>query len=169
MSYSLDDLAKDIRSALKKAPIAECAQEVCGYVARALKDENFLALNLPDRKEGEPPRQVLYEDPELGFCICGHVYHGEAIGNPHDHGPSWAIYGQAKGTTEMTDWTIVKQGSGEDPSLVEPAQTYTLKPGDAHFYNVGSVHSPKRTEPTRLIRIEGSNLDHITRSNIKAA
>ena len=39
------------------------------------------------------PRKVLYEDPELGFCICGHVYEGPAAGSPHDHGPTWAIYG----------------------------------------------------------------------------
>ena len=69
----------------------------------------------------------------------------------------------------MIDWTVVKPGEGDQPALVEPARRYTLKPGDAHFYDVGSVHSPKRTAPTRLIRIEGSNLDHIQRSNIKAA
>jgi hypothetical protein len=26
------------------------------------------------------------------------------IGGPHDHGNSWAIYGQALGWTEMTEW-----------------------------------------------------------------
>ena len=43
-----------------------------------------------------------------GFCICGHVYANEAIGFPHDHGSSWAVYGQASGETEMTDWEILK-------------------------------------------------------------
>ena len=55
------------------------------------------------------------------------------------------------------------------PTLVEPAKTYVLKPGDSHFYDVGMVHSPKRTGPTKLVRIEGRNLDHVQRSNIKAA
>ncbi len=32
------------------------------------------------------PRKVLYEDADLGFCICGHVYEGAAEGGPHDHG-----------------------------------------------------------------------------------
>ena len=44
-----------------------------------------------------------------------------------------------------------------------------LRPGDAHFYDVHVIHSPKRDTVTKLVRIEGSNLDHIKRSNIKAA
>ena len=91
------------------------------------------------------------------------------IGQPHDHGPSWAIYGQATGETEMTDWKIVEPGSGDRPALVRPDKTYEMRPGDARFYDVGDVHSPKRTAPTRLIRIEGRNLDHVPRSNIAVA
>jgi hypothetical protein len=39
----------------------------------------------------------------------------------------------------------------------------------AKFYDVGAVHSPKRDSSTKLIRIEGKNLDTVKRSNIKAA
>jgi hypothetical protein len=112
---------------------------------------------------------VLYEDPELGFCVCGHVYEGPAKGSPHDHGSSWAIYGLAAGDTEMTDWRIVKKGEGDQPNLVEPVKSYVMKPGDSHLYDVGVVHSPNRSGPTKLVRIEGKNLDHVKRSNIKAA
>jgi hypothetical protein len=115
------------------------------------------------------PREVLYEDPELGFCICGHVYDAPAASSPHDHGSSWAIYGQAEGLTEMTDWKIVERGEGGKPSLVEPARTYVMKPGDAHFYDVGDVHSPRREAPVKLVRSEGANLDRVKRSNIRAA
>jgi mannose-6-phosphate isomerase-like protein (cupin superfamily) len=46
-----------------------------------------------------------------------------------------------------------------------------MKPGDCHYYPAGAVHSPNRTDKsvTRLIRVEGANLDHIQRSNIEAA
>ena len=54
-------------------------------------------------------------------------------------------------------------------TLVEPAETYVLKPGDSHFYDVGVIHSPKRDGLTKLVRVEGRNLDHVQRSNIKAA
>jgi hypothetical protein len=44
-----------------------------------------------------------------------------------------------------------------------------MKPGDAKLYDVGCVHSPNRAAPTKLIRIEGKNLDTVKRSNIAAA
>lgn len=167
MAYTLEQLASDIRAALKSDPGPGGKQAVCSIVGQALRDKDLVETYLTP--EQCKPRKVLYEDPELGFCICGHVYEGAAKGGPHDHGSSWAIYGLATGDTEMTDWKIVKKGDGANPTLVEPEKVYTLRPGDAHFYDVGVVHSPNRAGPTKLIRIEGANLDHIQRSNIKAA
>ena len=168
MTYSLTQLSADIRETLGPDASLAAKQRVCGLVSKALLDKAFVATHLKDRAKGAHPREVLYEDPELGFCICGHVYDGPARGSPHDHGSSWAIYGQATGVTEMTDWRIVEKGSGDKPTLVEPVKTYTMNPGDAHLYDVGDVHSPNRGAPVRLIRIEGKNLDHVQRSNIKA-
>jgi len=167
MAYTLEQLSSDIRMALKADPGLGGKQAVCGLVSKALRDEDFIARHL-DPVQCKP-RKVLYEDPELGFCVCGHVYEKPAHGSPHDHGSSWAIYGVAVGDTEMTDWRIVQPGSGEQPSLVVPEKTYVMKPGDSHLYDVGVVHSPKRDTLTKLIRIEGANLDRIKRSNIKAA
>jgi hypothetical protein len=169
MRYTLTQLAADIRETLKAGTDRSAKEKVCTYVARALKDEAFIAAHLKERAPGADPREVLYEDGELGFCICGHIYGGKANGAPHDHGPSWAIYGQAAGVTEMTDWRIVRQGAGAEPTLVEPTQTYLMHPGDAHLYDVGDVHSPRREAPVKLVRIEGQNLDRVKRSNIKAA
>jgi hypothetical protein len=168
MAYELEQMAGDIRAALLAAPGVAGRQEACRFVEKALGDDAFIAAHLKDRAPGVHPREVLYEDPELGFCICGHVYGDAAHGKPHDHGPAWAIYGQARGRTEMTDWRIVETGDGDAPALVEPVETYALAPGQARLYDVGAVHSPARDQPTKLIRIEGQNLDSIERSNIKA-
>jgi hypothetical protein len=167
MAYTLEQLSTDIRAALKADSGPAGKQAVCALVSKVLLDKDFVAKHLTS--EQCRPRKVLYEDPELGFCVCGHVYENAAIGAPHDHGTSWAIYGLAEGDTEMVDWNIVSPGSGDKPTLVEPGRRYVLKPGDAHFYDVGVVHSPNRQTVTRLVRIEGANLDHIKRSNIKAA
>ena len=167
MTYTLEHLSADIGKALKADSGIAGKQAVCKLVSKVLLDDEFVARHLT--AEQCRPRKVLYEDPELGFCICGHVYETAAHGAPHDHGSSWAIYGLAAGDTEMTDWRIVKKGEGGEPSLVEPANTYVLKPGDSHFYDVGVVHSPKRDGLTKLVRVEGANLDRIQRSNIKAA
>ena len=166
MAYTLEQLSGDIRTALKADPGVGGKQAVVKLVTKVLLDKDFVDKHL--RAEDCKPRKVLYEDPELGFCVCGHVYPNEANGAPHDHGNSWAIYGVAKGDTEMTDWRIVKKGEGSSPNLVEPVRTYVMKPGDCMVYDVGAVHSPKRTGPTKLVRIEGKNLDHVKRSNIKA-
>lgn len=169
MGYTLSDLAGDLHSLLDKSSAADCADKLCAAVSKALKDDEFVAEHLSDKASGGKPRRILYEDPKHGFCICAHNYEGQAIGKPHDHGDSWALYGQAQGVTEMTDWKIVEKGDGDKPSLVEPARTYRMERGDAHFYGIGFVHSPARTAPTKLIRIEGANLDHVKRSKIAAA
>jgi hypothetical protein len=166
MAYTLEQLSADIRRALKTDPGPAGKEAVCVLVSKVLLDKEFVARHLTADKCR--PRKVLYEDPELGFCICGHVYETPAHGTPHDHGSSWAIYGLAVGDTEMTDWRIVQPGAGDNPTLVAAERTYVLQPGDSHFYDVGAVHSPRREGLTKLVRIEGVNLDHIKRSNIKA-
>ena len=167
MTYTLDELSQDIRQALKDDPGPAGKKKICEYVSKALRDDAFIAENVnPDECK---PRKVLYEDPETGFCICAHVYGDAHQGTPHDHGTSWAIYGVANGTTEMTEWKKVSQGSGDAPALVEPVRSYEMKRGDCQFYEPGAVHSPKMSAMTKLIRIEGANLDHVQRSNIKAA
>ena len=165
MGITLKQLADDIRGVLRNAEAADNGDKLCAIVSRALTDPEFIAEHLKDRSPGEHPREVLFEDPDLGFCICGHVYEGAAETGPHDHGSSWAIYGQAVGETDMTDWKIVDTDG--DAKLVEAVRTYRLAPGQAYFYAVGAVHSPKREASTKLIRVEGANLDRVQRSNIK--
>jgi hypothetical protein len=42
-------------------------------------------------------------------------------------------------------------------------KVYALKPGMAYAYHEGQLHSPRREGPTRLIRIEGRNLEKVKR------
>src|SRR6476469_5211009 len=95
MTYALTQLAADIRETLKADSSPAAKEKICGYVSKALTDKAFVAPHLKTRTSGGHPREVLYEDPELGFCICGHVHDGPAHGSPHDHGSSWAIDGLA--------------------------------------------------------------------------
>lgn len=167
MPYDLDQFVSDCRSILKRDPGPSGREEVRTRLERLLANADFIE----EYCGAQAPRglKVLYEDPELGFCVCGHVYDdGGSIGKPHDHGSSWAIYGVAVGDTEMVDWRIVKRAEGDAPNLVEPAKTYLMRPGDSHLYDVGAVHSPNRRGLTKLVRIEGKNLDNVKRSNIKA-
>jgi hypothetical protein len=166
MPYTLDDFAAEIRAALTADPGPGGREAVRELLQRVLKDADFVAAHVPPDLKAE--RNVIYEDPELGFCICAHNYRDAKRGQPHDHGPTWAIYGQAAGETEMTDWRIVSPAHGDEPAKVELARTYRLTPGEAHLYEPGAIHAPLRDGPTRLIRIEGKNTDTIERTKIEA-
>jgi hypothetical protein len=160
MKRDLEQFSAACRSILKQDPGIEGRKRVCTLVEDVLKDDDFIKTYLAD---DVPERKVLYEDPELGFCILGHVYHGAKDSNPHDHGPSWAIYGQARGETVMTDYAPVARPSEEQPGKARRVKDYALKPGMAYLYNEGDLHSPRRDGPTRLIRIEGQNMEKVRR------
>jgi len=49
------------------------------------------------------------------------------------------------------------------PGKARRVKDYTLKPGMAYLYNEGDLHSPRRDGPTRLIRIEGKNMEKVQR------
>lgn len=161
MTHTLDSLAARIREILRQEDSPASRETVAALLRNALKDRGFVQ-SLFD--ETSPERKVLYEDPQLGFCILAHRYTDARNGPPHDHGPSWAIYGQADGETIMTDWMVVAAASSDYPGKVTKLRDYTLTPGDAHVYNEGDVHAPSRAGPTRLIRIEGVNMERITRA-----
>ena len=160
MSYTLEQFSAACRRILTDDRGPEGRRKVCALVQDVLKDDVFIATHLGD--DG-PERKILYEDPELGFCILAHVYQGARESQPHDHGPSWAIYGQARGETVMSDWALVEPPAGSAPGKVRHVRSYTLKPGMAHVYNEGDLHSPRREGPTRLLRLEGTNMDKIRR------
>ena len=160
MSYTLEQFSAACRRILTDDRGPEGRRKVCALVQDVLKDDVFIAAHLGD--DG-PERKILYEDPELGFCILAHVYQGARESQPHDHGPSWAIYGQARGETVMSDWALVEAPAGSAPGKVRHVRSYTLKPGMAHVYNEGDLHSPRREGPTRLLRLEGTNMDKVRR------
>jgi predicted metal-dependent enzyme (double-stranded beta helix superfamily) len=160
MGYTLNQFADACHRILTEEPGVEGRKKVCVLLENVLKDESFVAAYLSD---DTPERKVLYEDPQLGFCILAHGFRGARESPPHDHGPSWAIYGQARGETVMSDWAVVEPAAENQPGKVRLVTSYTLKPGMAHLYNEGDLHSPRRDQSTWLIRIEGRNMDKVRR------
>jgi predicted metal-dependent enzyme (double-stranded beta helix superfamily) len=160
MAMTLDQFAAECRRILESTPGPAGREKVSAVVQTMLKDDAFVTRYLGD---DVPERKILYQDPALGFCILAHNYAGAKESAPHDHGPSWAIYGQARGETVMSDWTVLEPAAEGKPGKVAHARSYPLRPGDAHVYNEGDVHSPRRDGPTKLIRIEGTNMSNVKR------
>ena len=165
MGHTLETFSAACRRALAENPGVEGRRRVCEMVREVLKDDGFVAAHLRD---DTPERDVLYEDPELGFCILAHSYKGAKDSSPHDHGPSWAIYGQVAGETAMSDWELIIPATPDKPGKVKHKSKYKLTPGIAHVYNEGDLHSPSRAGPTRLIRIEGTNMEKVKRLKYEA-
>ena len=165
MAWTLEQFSSKCHDILKAEPGPAGRDKVRALLETALKDQAFVAKNLDDTT---PERKILYEDPELRFCILAHHYQGAKVSPPHDHGPSWAIYGQARGETQMSDYQLLEAATTEKPGKVRKLKTYKLTPGIAHVYNEGDLHSPTRNGPTRLIRIEGVNMEKVKRLKFEA-
>ena len=159
-SHTIDQFAATCHKILKAEPNPAGRSKVCALLQEVLKDDRFVSTYLKDET---PERKILYEDAELGFCILAHHYRGAKESAPHDHGPYWAIYGQAVGETEMNDYELLEPAAPGKAGKVKKTRTYKLTPGVAHVYNEGDLHSPKRVASTKLIRIEGVNMEKVKR------
>ena len=160
MNKVLEGLAQKCQKILRDRPGPEGREKVAELLQVLLSDPANVDALVPE-STGE--RDMLYKDPELGFCILAHKYDGEKTSPPHDHGPSWAIYAQARGETIMRDYKKIENASAGKPGKVQVLRTYCLSPGVAHVYNEGDLHSPTRDGPTSLVRIEGTDMSKVKR------
>jgi predicted metal-dependent enzyme (double-stranded beta helix superfamily) len=165
MTHTIEQFASECHKILKAENNSAGRSKVSKLLQELLKDKAFVAKYIPDET---PERKMLYEDPELKFCILAHHYRGAKTSSPHDHGPYWAIYGQATGETEMSDYKLLEPASADKPGKVKETRTYKLTPGIAHVYNEGDLHSPKRVDSTKLIRIEGVDMTKVKRFKFEA-
>src|SRR5438132_6330778 len=103
MGHTLEQFVAECHRILKANPGPTGRQQVCTLLQEVLQEESFVTTHLGDEV---PERKILYDDPELGFCILAHVHHDAKPSPPHDHGSSSAIYGQARRATERPDCAL---------------------------------------------------------------
>lgn len=164
MAYDLDQFIADCRASLTRDPGPKGREEVRKNLERLLANKQFVEEYCGDRVARG--LKVLYEDPKLGFQVLAHINDKARISPPHDHGASWAIYGQATKYTEMTEWA--REDDGVDPkhAKLKPVKTYRLNPGMAGIYQDGAIHSIDYPDNARFVRVTGTNLDKIDRIRI---
>jgi predicted metal-dependent enzyme (double-stranded beta helix superfamily) len=167
MAYDLDQFVSDCRSILKRDPGPGGREEVRTRLERLLAEKEFVEEYCGEHV----PRglKVLYEDPDLGFQILAHINDKARVSPPHDHGASWAIYGQATHYTEMTEWEREDDGGDSGKSKLKPVKKYRLLPGHAGIYQDGTIHSIDYPDSARFIRVTGTNLDKIQRVSFDLA
>src|SRR6185295_2925241 len=159
MAYDLQEFIADCRAILKRDGSARGRDEVRQRLERLLANKEFVAATCGD--DAPHGLKVLYEDKDLGFQVLAHINDKARKSPPHDHGESWAIYGQATKYTDMIEW--VREDNGADPkhAKLTPEKKYRLNPGEAGIYQDGKIHSIDYPDRSRFMRVTGANLDKI--------
>ena len=125
MAYELDQFISDCRSILSRDPGPDGREQVRTRLEQLLQNPDFVRKHCEDAPRG---LHVLYEDPKLGFQILAHINDKARVSPPHDHGASWAIYGQATHYTDMIEWE--REDNGGDRGARQ-AQAGEEIPSDA--------------------------------------
>jgi predicted metal-dependent enzyme (double-stranded beta helix superfamily) len=161
MAYQLDQFIADCRSILERDPGPSGREEIRVKLETLLANPDFIREHCSE----ETPRglHVLYDDADLGFQILAHINDKARVSPPHDHGASWAIYGQATHYTDMTEWEREDNGADPKHAKLKPVKKYRLTPGHAGIYQDGKIHSIDYPDYARFVRVTGTNLDRIQR------
>lgn len=159
MAYTLEQFCTDAREAMKK-DTGDAGREVARQkLEKLLADQAFIAEHCgPDKPKGT---KLLYRDPELDFNVLAHCFNGGSESPPHNHGNSWAIYGQAAGVTDVTVWRRKEFDPKTGHAEIEIEEQYKLPTGRAGLFNPGVIHSIDFTTGSRYIRVTGTDLNKL--------
>lgn len=161
MTYTLDDFSRDCHAALTGDPGAAGREKIRAKLELLLANPDFVKRHLEGQGRG---KTVLYHDPDTDVYVMAHgTDQGNRKGKPHDHGASWAVYGQAIGVTEMTVWERTDDRGRDGHAAVEDIMTFALEPGKAALFDTGIIHSTAHPRPARWVRVTGTDLDTIER------
>ena len=177
MSYSLDDFCDDARAILLERDDPDGREDIRQKLELLLGDEAFCAAYVgPDN---EPGVSQIFEDPNLHFCVLTYNMAEPRTSPPHDHGGSWAVYGQAAGYTDMTIWSAADSPRGESASGgerdalstgdvkgdggIEPVRTFRLDPGQAGLFDGREIHSIQYAGDSKFVRVTGVDMSQETR------
>jgi predicted metal-dependent enzyme (double-stranded beta helix superfamily) len=167
MTYTLDGFVKDAQAALKADTSPGGREKVRLLLEKLLTNKAFVdeavgpAAPMGTRK--------LYVDKDQGFVVLAHVNAKAHKSPPHDHGASWAVYGQAIKYTDMSEFRRVDGGNGAGEAKLEKVKSYRLEPGHAGIYDVGAIHAIDYPEGSRFVRVTGRDLDLVQRLKFDTA
>ena len=158
MTPSFDRFTREL-VAIVKAKGTSGLNDIADSLKPLLRDTEFAAVAFVDPTVR---KRVLFHDAETDVYVLAHAHEAGKRGRPHSHGASWAVYGNVAGVTEMTEWQRVNPADESHTELVASSH-YRLAPGDARAYPPHLIHSTAHPEHARVIRITGTDLDHIPR------
>lgn len=164
MAYDLNQFCRDSRAALEQGPLQAALQRIAADLRKLLANEEFVRATFND--DLPAGKRELYHDEKTDFYVLAHVQAPGKAGAPHSHGNSWAIYGNARGHTDMTEYKRVNPESEEAVTLAV-SDKYSIHAGESRGYGPGKIHSTAHPEKAWVIRVTGTDLDHLPRFHFK--
>jgi predicted metal-dependent enzyme (double-stranded beta helix superfamily) len=156
MAYTLENLIDDVKASYDDATGNADLQKVRVHLEKLLTNAEFIEETCGDH--AEYGAHTLYQDEDRGFMVLAHINEKGRTSPPHDHGASWAIYGQAREFTDMSEYKRNDDGSDASKADVEKVKTYRLDPGMAGVFDAHEIHSIHFPDNARFIRITGTDL-----------
>jgi len=161
MTYTLQKFCSDAHDAIAEDMFFSGRDKLRKHLELLLRNKDFIEEHLLSQKTD---KSVLYHDKDFDFYVMAHGTDSEnRVGKPHDHGSSWAVYGQGTGTTNMTIWDRKDDGSKIGYAELIKEKTFSLTPGRAALFDIGVIHSTAHPKPARWVRVTGTDLDSIER------
>ena len=157
--YDLEDFCSDVKTALSTQDGEQARESIRKKLEKLLTNEEFVSTHC--HKDAKIGVHVLYQDEELGFMVLNHVINKGRKSLPHDHGESWAIYGQAVGYTDMSEFDRLDNETKEGIAELKMVNEYRLTPGLAGMFGPRQIHAIHFVEGSRFIRITGTDLSRI--------
>src|SRR5487761_89254 len=158
MAYGLNEFCTDLHAILLAKGLTGLS-EVAEKLKTLVVDPGFVAETF---EGSSAPQRVLFHDPETDAYVLAHVQQAGKTGVPHSHGASWAIYGNARGRTDMTEWRRVNP-EAEDHAVLEASDRYSIAPGQTRAYGPHVIHSTSHPDGAWVVRVTGTDLDKLPR------
>jgi len=155
MAGELEQFIQDCRDAIRLNEGDEARAIIKQKLAALTANDEFVQKYCgADAKVGD---HILHKDPELGFMVLNHVKDYERTQPPHDHGDSWAMYSQAVGSTEISEYERVDDLSKKGYADVRKVRDFLLERGMVGCYGPREIHSIHYMPGVRFIRIVGND------------
>jgi hypothetical protein len=166
MPNDLHTFCRNTRQLLQQEPSSGALALVAQQLQDLLANPAFVDATFDE--DTPAGKRLLYRDADTGFLVLAHVQPAGKGGAPHDHGASWAVYGNARGRTDMTEYRRVNDAR-EAHAVWAPQSRYSLHSGQTRAYPSGTVHSTAHPETAWVLRITGTDLDQIPRYRFRKA
>ena len=157
MAYTLEDFCKDSRSSLEADNGPGGRDQMRQHLIKLLTNKEFVAEHCGD--DATAGVHTLYQDPDYEFIVLAHINDEPHKSPPHDHGTSWAIYGQTKEYNDMSEYNRVDGGEADGDANLEHSRTYRMMPGDVGKFDVREIHAIDYPAGARFVRVTGRPLE----------